>query len=421
MALEVNPKNRNARIAELQLLALKAAENDPDGEGWRNRLKDACLEYLLIFRNKACAFDDMRPFMDSMDYLSLDELIPKFRIETGLDDLSSNVDVQSAALSAQLCHLRDHAVRDGTDESPRAGSNQSFHIISQQLNHARRETVGPGRESGAIDQLVLILAVEMMESMEKHNLPSTNLQPSRILRQLRAAAILQYTLEQSPLSHDVRLPIVLLYRNLGAVSLQLSAFSQLSVKHVQWDTIGHLAFERISTIHPWPLSPSTRGKMEPDQYDPIRIVETVQDFYRMTQEKLPSKYKTAIEEGSYDQVVGFQEFEHRVESSLCRLSSHHEELAVSRIRKEVPASGGAINASSADDNDEGTMSPITRHGDICDNRDDSVYPIWSQHGTHNLGSMWRPRAGNGESVPMIDVRYYNGPMHYSANLRRLHL
>lgn len=77
----------------------------------------------------------------------------------------------------------------------------------------------------------------------------------------RAAAMLEKALKLDPLNFEVKTQLVCLYRSLNCFSLALKLYTQLSIQHIQQDTLGHLLYTRVSTTAPQQLK-NIENKLE---------------------------------------------------------------------------------------------------------------------------------------------------------------
>ena len=70
---------------------------------------------------------------------------------------------------------------------------------------------------------------------------------------VRAAAILEILLSNSPHNYDAQLMIIRVYFYLGLGVQAISHYARLDIKHLQYLTNSWVLFTRISTIHPHPF------------------------------------------------------------------------------------------------------------------------------------------------------------------------
>ena len=70
----------------------------------------------------------------------------------------------------------------------------------------------------------------------------------------RCVALLEFALHKSKHNYDMLLILVRVYLHLGAGSLAIARFSQLSIKNIQYLTVSWMLYTRLSTIHPYPVT-----------------------------------------------------------------------------------------------------------------------------------------------------------------------
>lgn len=75
---------------------------------------------------------------------------------------------------------------------------------------------------------------------------------------LQAIVVLEYLVSLSNHNYDALLILIRLYIFLGAGSLALDRYSQLSVKNIQHASISWILYTRISSIHPYPATSSSK-------------------------------------------------------------------------------------------------------------------------------------------------------------------
>lgn len=167
-------------------------------------------------------------------------------------------------------------------------------------------------ESKPIDDLCILAAMALLRT---DGSPETQMQvPGAAV--IRATAILERLLSDSPHNYEARLLLVRAYLLLGAGSLALSTFSKLSVKQVQYETVAHNLYTRLATIHPH-SAPPVEGKEYKD-FSPQAAFTQSLNFYRGS-EMTALKFRTrTLNEGSYVNAVDCVEFRDRLRFSICR-------------------------------------------------------------------------------------------------------
>ncbi|KAI5358923.1 putative N-acetyltransferase B complex, non-catalytic subunit [Septoria linicola] len=83
---------------------------------------------------------------------------------------------------------------------------------------------------------------------------------------LKSAYLAEQLLNFEPHVHEARLILVYLYMSLGLGSEAMRLFDSLSIKEVQYDTVGHTLFTRLSTIHPFQTRLPSGDIYEPHEW-----------------------------------------------------------------------------------------------------------------------------------------------------------
>jgi N-terminal acetyltransferase B complex non-catalytic subunit len=148
-------------------------------------------------------------------------------------------------------------------------------------------------ESQPIDDLCILAAMCLLQPTEmdekEAQIPGTAL--------IRAAGILERLCRDSPHNYEALLLLVRVYLLLGAGSLALSTFSKLSVKQIQYDSVAHVLFTRLSTVHPHSAPPVDGAEYK--DFDPLSAFVQGLNFFRNS-EVNTMRYRTAgLDEGSY--------------------------------------------------------------------------------------------------------------------------
>lgn len=151
--------------------------------------------------------------------------------------------------------------------------------------------------------------------------------PTAVL--IQAAGILEHLRLKSPHNYEGLLLLVRLYLLLGAGSLALKTFTYLSAKQIQYDTVAHNLFTRISTIHPQP-APPFEG-LERKDYDPQSALRQALIFYRNSVGATSYARTSGLENGSYVNVEGSIDLQRNLKHSICRIMSALEVRKIQRL------------------------------------------------------------------------------------------
>ena len=129
---------------------------------------------------------------------------------------------------------------------------------------------------------------------------------------IRGAAILEYLLSDSPHNYQAILLLVRIYLLLGAGSLAMKTFSKLSVKQLQYETVGHNLFTRLATIHPHVADPLDI------ELDPQDALVRALSFYRSACISALRHRTGGLRRGSYVNIQGCIDLQKRLDESICR-------------------------------------------------------------------------------------------------------
>lgn len=150
---------------------------------------------------------------------------------------------------------------------------------------------------------------------------------------IRAAAILERLIADSPHNYHGLLLLVRLYLRLGAGSLALKTFSKLSVKQMQFETVAHNLFTRLATIHPHSAPPIEGAEYK--DFNPHSAFVQAMVFF-LSADVTSTRHRTnGLEYGSYVNVEGTIELQRRLKQSLCR---RMWALEVKRVQRLVGGS-----------------------------------------------------------------------------------
>lgn len=139
---------------------------------------------------------------------------------------------------------------------------------------------------------------------------------ARDISLIRAASILERLLLDSPHNYLALLTLVRVYLLLGAGSLALKAFSKLSVKQFQYETVAHYLFTRLATIHPHSAPPIEGAEFK--DFDPQSALMQALKFYQNSDNTTVRHRTNGLEYGSYVNVAETIDMGKALKKSVCR-------------------------------------------------------------------------------------------------------
>ncbi|KAL1858493.1 hypothetical protein Plec18170_002692 [Paecilomyces lecythidis] len=329
--IQFQPKSRNAQLASLDLAYRKfqsGVESTAD-------LLSACETYFNRNRKKLYCFADLKKYLVVLDKDSLNKF---------LDHVSQNVKDDTAA--KDVSNTRRSLYNDSDDlkvNDPfkdvaqinalkfeycfKLSSNDSSVTKEQVEDFVRRcleeyqRIERPDRseapstiESQPGDDLCLLAATSLIRFDEQGKEVDANKAPSPVL--IRAGAILDRLLVDSPHNYEALLLLVRIYILLGAGSLALKTFSKLSVKQMQYETVAHNLYTRLSTIHPQSAPPIEGAEYK--DFNPQSALVQALNFYRNADITTVRSRTSGLDYGSYVNVQGSIDLQDRLGRSICR-------------------------------------------------------------------------------------------------------
>ncbi|KAL2809939.1 N-acetyltransferase B complex non catalytic subunit-domain-containing protein [Aspergillus granulosus] len=308
--IAAQPKSRNAQLAHLDL----THSAFQSGSVTQEVLLSACQAYYDHSKSKLYCFSDLLGYLPSLNKDALLEFV----------DHASKVSEQSEgagpfkgvaainALKVEYCFLMssnaENVSRDKVED-----------FVSRCLK-AYREAERPDQsgapstiESQPSDDLCVLAAMGLIRfsnswTSSKQDIPDIML--------IRAAAILERLIVDSPHNYQGLLLLVRLYLCLGAGSIALKAFSKLSVKQLQFETVAHNLFTRLSTIHPHSAPPIDGAEYK--DFNPQSAFVQALNFYRSADLTSTRQRSKGLDYGSYVNIEGTIELQKRLRQSVCR-------------------------------------------------------------------------------------------------------
>lgn len=176
-------------------------------------------------------------------------------------------------------------------------------------------------ESQPRDALCILAAMALLRTEETSEMqvqvPDTAV--------IRAVAILGLLLRDSPHNYEARLLLVRAYVLLGAGSLAMYTFSNLAIKHMQYETVGHNLYTRLATIHPHSAPPFESAGYEDfdmlaehKDFDPQEaLIKSLNFFHGSDVTALKFRLR-ALEDGSYVNAAECVKLRDSLRHSICR-------------------------------------------------------------------------------------------------------
>ncbi|GJP87757.1 cytoskeleton organization protein [Aspergillus niger] len=306
------PKSRNAQLARLDLMhwTFQAGNLKADD------LVTACQEYFDRNKHKLYCFGDLRSYVPALDKTSVLKFVEYISASAAGQTDEKNPSKEVAKINALKC---EYCFLLSANES-NASKTKVEEFVSRCLQ-VYREVERPEKssapstiESQPSDDLCLLAAMSLIRFSGAWISDSSEQVPDTVL--IRAAAILERLLVDSPHNYQALLLLVRIYLRLGAGSLALKTFSKLSVKQIQFETVAHNLFTRLATIHPH-SAPPIEGAEYKDFNSQSAFVQAL-NFYKSADVTTVRNRSKGLDYGSYFNVQGTIDLQKRLKQSICR-------------------------------------------------------------------------------------------------------
>ncbi|KAI3006216.1 hypothetical protein CBS147346_3844 [Aspergillus niger] len=306
------PKSRNAQLARLDLMhwTFQAGNLKADD------LVTACQEYFDRNKHKLYCFGDLRSYVPALDKTSVLKFVEYISASAAGQTDEKNPSKEVAKINALKC---EYCFLLSADES-NASKTKVEEFVSRCLQ-VYREVERPEKssapstiESQPSDDLCLLAAMSLIRFSGAWISDSSEQVPDTVL--IRAAAILERLLVDSPHNYQALLLLVRIYLRLGAGSLALKTFSKLSVKQIQFETVAHNLFTRLATIHPHSAPPIEGAEYK--DFNPQSAFVQALNFYKSADVTTVRNRSKGLDYGSYFNVQGTIDLQKRLKQSICR-------------------------------------------------------------------------------------------------------
>lgn len=287
-ACGTRPIIRAAYMAKMKFLQRRGGKNDPVA------LSQTCSEYSEAFSQKAFCFDDLK---DSV--LHLDEASLRGFMKTHSNSQESLAQLFSLKLSYGSF---PSAV---SEEDILSFISQALELFQTSLSEA------PSCPEAVILAVMAILKVSITEGRSQNV--------------LFAAIILQIARSKFEDYYLFTVLLVQIQAHLGLLSLAMDAFSKLSVKNMQWETVGHVLLTRISSLHPAVNSHGEEG------LEPLAAIGTGLTVLENADNALVRGIRQGLRFNSYSNIYNSVKMRSDIEHSVNRQVYAIEERKLQRL------------------------------------------------------------------------------------------
>lgn len=135
---------------------------------------------------------------------------------------------------------------------------------------------------------------------------------------LLSAQLLESLLERSKHNYHALLILVRLHLMLGAGSLAMRTYKRLAIKNLQHETMAHVLFTRLATIHPHPGPNVKNLGAERKDTDPVSGLRVALESYTTSAKQAMAGKRLCLEKGRYNMLLGVLQVDDMMRQSFCK-------------------------------------------------------------------------------------------------------
>ncbi len=317
--------SRNSNLALLKFLAQNAGKEPAMSE----QLLSACKRYFEDNCTRFICFDDLRPYVEHLSDTDQEALRIHFASHAkGLSPIADASEVASNKTShMKIADKEPQAVGISwlaseinslkTDYMLKVSKIRSKTIleafvcncirlykVSMSLGNDRVYSDNkPGDDACILAVMGLVL---LSETVHKRYL-------------IHITPLLEFLLERSKHNYQALLILVRVYIMLGAGSLAMKTYRRLAIKHLQHETLSHVLFTRLATIHPHPTHMVNNSSVEKKDKDPVEGLGVALESYRSSARQSAFGKRIFLEKGRYNMLLGALQVEETMKRSFCKV------------------------------------------------------------------------------------------------------
>ncbi|RDI80028.1 hypothetical protein Vi05172_g10050 [Venturia inaequalis] len=312
--LALNTKNRNAGRASL----LNQCINNKSG------LIDECKRFFDLHKSSRSCFEDLRQFLLELDEDERDALVSHAVATSSLAEPITNKSEKEASRWI-LAAVNSLKISYMLSISKSGDANQSHQTNDFVLSCLKVYTVSASIPTDSGDDASILAVMALLKLREDGK------------SLVKAAYLTEYLHAISSDNSRGTLLSLLVSQLLGYGSITMSAFQQLSLREVQFDTLSHLLYSRISTFHPNRVELRSTRSVDDRYKDPFSGISFALQWPRKAISTTTNFMSKDLENVYFDKIIEFSAFKERVETSLTPILLKLERRRVARLTDRTSA------------------------------------------------------------------------------------
>lgn len=328
----VSPTSPKARSALIGSMSFASNMQSCYGDKY---LLDACRTYLDLHLHRPYFFNDIRRFFERLNVTNAEALVD-VASQTARSRIPKQNDGEDARQRWLVSEVNCLKLDFFLSLSKNADLSDQYidHFATNVLQFCATARALEVKDSYAEEEACLLGAT----ALEKISTVVTNepddgsaytIESQSSL--LQSMLILQDLLKRHPHNSSARILLVKLSRSLGLVSISMEIYSSLGIREIQHETLSHLLYCGISTLHPFEVGGSEKHRLDSSVSEPYRGLEKILTWYDNAADKIDSFLAADVDSYRYDKVKEFHGLKIGLDKSITKEIAGLERRRIARL------------------------------------------------------------------------------------------
>lgn len=305
---QAQSKDRTLKLAPLYLIkeVQRAGKTVSIVQG--SNLLDFFLAYFKTFSSKACAYEDLAPYVSLLSEQQVQSALQVLLEEVKLPASRSFADLDRLYVNLNACklaRLMQYKLDTTAEREVQTGQDYfAMYLCAVALGKDLPKT-----EMQPADDYALLAAQALVHASALQREAGEKGAPWAFLL---AIVLLTTALKYSPRGYRLRVLLVQLLRQCGHVDLAHKEFNELGIKAIQQDTLGWILASRSSTMI------SLLRKDSPEEESFVADVIRLNTVWKEGRTQVPPMVAKSLASGIFSRVEEMVDFGRRLENSLTK-------------------------------------------------------------------------------------------------------
>lgn len=321
---ETKTKDRTLKLAPLYLIKAVRDARKEDSISSALNLLDLFLFYYKSFSTKACAYEDLAPYVPLLSEQEVQSALQVLQVDAKPPAGRSFADMSSLYVNLNACKLaRLMLPKVATTVESELQSGQDFFALYLCAIPLGKDL--PKTEMQPADDYALLSAQTLIQASVMQRESGDK---SANVSFLLAIVILSTALRYSPRGYRLRVLLIQLLRQFGNADLARKEYEEIGIKAIQQDTLGWILASRSSTII---------SQLNPDSQEELSYttaVSRLQTVWKEGRTQVPPMVAKAFASGIFSRVEELVDFGQRLENSLTKWLVAVETARLSKSQKK---------------------------------------------------------------------------------------